>query len=491
MKTIKLRDSLASKLLIRVFIIYSIITITTTSIHIYEEYQHTKNSVYYEISSLENTFKSPLSKSIWNYNIEQRNILLKNINGLNIITGINFISKDKLLLKTYGETIDDELVYSFKLEDTFNNKKEFLGTIQLYSNSDIVFDRVKVGFYFIIIHSIIKTILLWFLFVWAFNKYLAKPLNNLTKKVKNIDFDNLDDYSIEKNYKIKENANELDMLRYSFSSMLNKINDSKKEIEFINENLEIRIQKEVNKNLIVQEKLYKSEKMASMGEMIGNIAHQWRQPLSVISTASSGMQLQKEYNMLTDELFQESCNAINTNASYLSNTIDDFRNFIQGDKTKTIFSLKDEIDSCLNLVDGSIKKYNINITLDLKEDIKIDGYENELTQCLINIFNNSKDILAEKKIEYKLMFISASTNKNRAIIKIKDNGGGIAEDIINRIFEPYFTTKHQSQGTGLGLHMTYNLIVDGMNGTIEVKNQTYTYKNKEYIGAEFTISLPL
>ena len=129
--------------------------------------------------------------------------------------------------------------------------------------------------------------------------------------------------------------------------------------------------------------------------------------------------------------------------------------------------------------------------LDLQENIKINGYENELTQCLINIFNNAKDVLKEKVKNNRLIFISTFINKDKVIIKIKDNGGGIPEDIIGKVFEPYFTTKHQSQGTGLGLHMTYNLIIDGMNGTIEVNNVSYEYENNKYKGAQFTISLPL
>ena len=249
-----------------------------------------------------------------------------------------------------------------------------------------------------------------------------------------------------------------------------------------------QLEKELKKK---EQELFKSEKLASMGEMIGNIAHQWRQPLSVISTGVTGLKLQKEYNILTDEELNQTCDAINDNVQYLSKTIDDFKGFIKGDRTKKIFSLKNQIASFLNLVAGSIKSEDINMILDLQEDIKIDGYENELTQCLINIFYNAKDVLVEKQIEDKLVFLSTSIINDKVIIKIKDNACGIPEDIINKIFEPYFTTKHQSQGTGLGLHMTYNLIVDGMGGSIEVENLNYDYDGKEYTGAEFKIILPL
>ncbi|MCK5110042.1 MAG: PAS domain-containing sensor histidine kinase [Arcobacteraceae bacterium] len=237
----------------------------------------------------------------------------------------------------------------------------------------------------------------------------------------------------------------------------------------------------------------------SMGEMIGNIAHQWRQPLSVISTAATGMQLQKEYGHLNDKEFDKSCEAINKNAQYLSKTIDDFRNFIKGDRLKTIFKLTHEIDSFYHLVEGTIKSNHINMILTIDENIEVDGYENELTQCMINIFNNAKDALIGNLEDNRLMFISSSvknseTSQERGqnvVIKIKDNAGGIPKDILPKIFEPYFTTKHQSQGTGLGLHMTYNLIVNGMNGTIEAHNVSYNYDNQKYTGAEFIITLPL
>ncbi len=250
---------------------------------------------------------------------------------------------------------------------------------------------------------------------------------------------------------------------------------------------------EYKENQRAQDKIIlEQSKMAQMGEMIGNIAHQWRQPLSVISTGATGMQMQKKYGVLTDEQFNTSCNTINDNAQYLSKTIDDFRNFIKGDRTKKMFNLQDGINSFLSLVKGTIKTNHINIILNLQEDIKIDGYDNELIQCLINIFNNAKDILKEIENEdNRLIFIYTFKEDKNVIIKIKDSAGGIPEDILSKIFEPYFTTKHAAQGTGLGLHMTYNLIVNGMNGTIDANNKTYKYNDKEYTGAEFKISLPI
>jgi len=269
------------------------------------------------------------------------------------------------------------------------------------------------------------------------------------------------------------------------------VNDKTKALKELNESLEQKIIREVEKNLHIQKKLFKSEKLASMGEMIGNIAHQWRQPLSVISTGATGMKLQKEFDCLSDEVFNKTCDAINNNAQHLSKTIDDFKNFIKGDREKKIFNLSKNINSFLHLLEGTIKNNDIEIILDLNDNIQINGYENELIQCFINIFNNSKDAIIEEKVRDGLFFITAKIEKDMSIIKIKDNAGGISEKILAKIFEPYFTTKHKSQGTGLGLHMTYNLIVDGMNGTIEAKNIAYSWKRNAYLGTEITITLPI
>ncbi len=233
-------------------------------------------------------------------------------------------------------------------------------------------------------------------------------------------------------------------------------------------------------------------KLASMGEMIGNIAHQWRQPLSIISTGATGMLMQKELSALNDESFEQTCNMINENAQYLSKTIDDFRNFIKGDRVKEKFTIERSINRLLSLLDGSIKHHNLTVIVDIDKTIEIDSYENELTQCLMNIFNNAKDALKENNKENdRLIFIRVKRKDNFAIIKIRDNGGGIPEEILPKIFEPYFTTKHKSQGTGLGLHMTYNLIVSGLQGTIEAKNVKFKYQNTMYKGAEFKIVLKI
>ena len=267
---------------------------------------------------------------------------------------------------------------------------------------------------------------------------------------------------------------------------------NKQELYVLNENLEHKVQEEVYKNREKDKMMSEQTKMAALGEMIGNIAHHWRQPLSVITASISGMQLQKELAILDDEKFNEVCCEVNKQAQYLSNTIDDFRNFIKGESIKNFFNLKQSVNTFLTLVKSSIKNHRITVETEIDESISINGYQNELNQCLVNLFNNSREAL-DNNVDERERYINIAVYKkdNDLIIVFKDNGGGIPDSIIDRIFEPYFTTKHQSQGTGLGLHVVYKLVVNMMGGTVTASNDTCTYKDKEYKCAKMVITLPL
>lgn len=235
--------------------------------------------------------------------------------------------------------------------------------------------------------------------------------------------------------------------------------------------------------------LFQQSKMAAMGEMLGNIAHQWRQPLSVITTAATGMKVQKEFGTLDDEAINRSVDTITDSALYLSKTIDDFRNFFKRDKTETNFSTNEVIGKVLKLTKSQFKIHEINIIKNI-EEFNLFGLENEFVQALINILNNAKDALIDKEAP-KLIFINVLKNDNKAIIKIADNGGGIDEKIIDKVCEPYFTTKHQSQGTGIGLYMTEEIIVKHMYGKFTISNIETIYENVTYKGAQITIELDL
>jgi len=360
--------------------------------------------------------------------------------------------------------------------------------------TDEEIDKIIQSFFIKIIVAILYLVIVLHLLI---QRNIVKPIEKFKNNFMSF-FDyvhnKIDDIKLSKNDSNDEIGQMSKILNNNIlvvKKKLDKEKELKKELEILNSNLEIKIDQEVKKSNTIEEKLFESEKLASMGEMIGNIAHQWRQPLSVISTGATGMILQKEIGILSDEKILQTCNSINDNAQYLSKTIDDFTNFIKGENVKKTFNLEAEIDSFLKLIEGSVKNNNIKIILDLQKNISLESYENELTQCFMNLYNNAKDALVENIDVYRYIFIKTKKENNKIIIQVKDNAKGIPEDIMPKIFDPYFTTKHQSKGTGLGLHMTYNLIVNGMDGKIEVENTKYEYEGKEYKGAMFTITLPI
>jgi signal transduction histidine kinase len=273
-------------------------------------------------------------------------------------------------------------------------------------------------------------------------------------------------------------------------SLTLRIEEKTKKLNDMNKNLENLVEKK-SKELIQKEKILNHQsKMAAMGEMIENIAHQWRQPLSVISTAATGAKLKKDFDTLSDNDFYETMNIINNSAQHLSDTIDDFRNFFTNEKEVSTFDANIPIDKVLYLISSKLKNRNITIIKNT-EVISILGLVNEFIQVLINIINNAVDAFEDNSCKEKMIFINLYKENNKLILKIKDNAGGIKEDILDRVFEPYFTTKHKSQGTGIGLYMSTEIIKKHMNGNLSVSNQEYTYNNIKYIGAEFKIEIPI
>jgi len=226
------------------------------------------------------------------------------------------------------------------------------------------------------------------------------------------------------------------------------------------------------------------EKIYAMGELIENIAHQWRQPLSVISTAASGIKLQKEYGTLNDEFLLEACDYINDNTQKLSDTINQFREFCHNDELAKEFNLKEIILDCYNIVKDSYAEKSINLVLDINDCI-IYGIKNNYIQIILTILANAKDILIEHNNDIKQKYIFIELKNN--LLSIKDNAGGIEKENISKVFEPYFTTKHKSHGTGLGLYIVHKIVTKYLNASIEVQNVEYEYNKKVYKGAEFRI----
>jgi nitrogen fixation/metabolism regulation signal transduction histidine kinase len=197
----------------------------------------------------------------------------------------------------------------------------------------------------------------------------------------------------------------------------------------------------------------------------------------------------KKYNKyLDDEFLNNSLDSILNTSKYLSNTIDDFRYFFKPQKEKSDFYLEKCCAKTIDLINSNFLNYDIKIIYKI-ENIKVCGYETELIQVLINILNNAKDALVTSNNSEKFIFIDIFKKEDKAIIEINDNAGGIDEKIIDKVFEPYFTTKHQSQGTGIGLFMCQEIVTKHMNGQISISNANFEFNNKNYTGALVKIIL--
>ncbi|MAC82593.1 MAG: PAS domain-containing sensor histidine kinase [Arcobacter sp.] len=264
-----------------------------------------------------------------------------------------------------------------------------------------------------------------------------------------------------------------------------RVEQQTKQLKDLNENLEKKVKKEVSKNKEKQKILFWQSRMASLGQMLGNIAHQWRQPLTELSLVMFNM---KKASLQNDEkkvkeLYLNSKDLIQN----MSSTIEDFTNFFNPQKEKKAFNIKDAIYESINILNKSIQKENINIKISVNNEYKVIGVSNELSQVIINLIQNAKDAFISKDIENRQIDITLEeksiSSKYYAILKVCDNACGISKENIDKIFEPYFTTKHKSQGTGLGLFMSKMIIEKSLNGTIEHQN----YKD----GSKFTISIPM
>ncbi|MEA3352831.1 MAG: HAMP domain-containing sensor histidine kinase, partial [Campylobacterota bacterium] len=223
-----------------------------------------------------------------------------------------------------------------------------------------------------------------------------------------------------------------------------------------------------------------------IGELLENIAHHWRQPLSVITSTASAMQVSKEFGTLTDESFNNSCNMINNNAQNLSKTIDNFKSFFITDTNKEIFNLKDTIDNYIDLVHTSFEDKNIKIISNI-DNIEIDGIKNDFIQILSILFNNSKYALENNEVDNKLIIVDLNKVNDHIVFSVKDNAGGIEEKNINKIFEPYFTTKHAYSGTGLGLYMAHEIVNNSLNGNISAKNLSFESNGYKCFGMQVLI----
>lgn len=257
---------------------------------------------------------------------------------------------------------------------------------------------------------------------------------------------------------------------------------AKSQLENLNSSLEKRIEDEIKKNTKQQHMIMQQNKLAQMGEMIENIAHQWRQPLAQINSSIILIDAILEKHNFKDTLVENKLTEIESLTSYMSKTISDFKNFFNPNKKKTIFNVEEAIQKANDVLKGLINSHHIQMEINIEKDLKINSYLGELQQVILIIINNSIDAFIHMNIHFPKILINAYTDNESLVIHIEDNALGINSDLLDKIFEPYFTTKHKAQGTGLGLYIAKMIVENSLLGFLSVENKQN--------GACFTIKIP-
>ena len=280
------------------------------------------------------------------------------------------------------------------------------------------------------------------------------------KKITPFEIANKNLYSI-----IHKTANELNRLTENLEI---RVNQRTQELKTLNDELEIRVTdavREVKRQTAI---VNQQSRLASMGEILENIAHQWRQPLNSVSWVLQDIEIKARLGNQADINIEEVASKINNSIQFLSNTIDDFRRFVDksSDMAQT-FNLRKTIESTKKLIEDTLTRLNIKIELDCDDDISYKGFENDIKHVIMNLINNSRDAFEENKIKNGKISISVYHEENVLQITVQDNAGGIPKPILANIFDPYYTTKHKTKGTGLGLYMSKNLI-EKVSGSLEV-----------------------
>ena len=441
---------------------------------------------------LDYLFIDKIKKFISNKEI---NIYAFDKNNMHLTIGT--LEEYKILSKSY---LTDQRVkvggkeYLQEILPLYNNDK-LIGVIALLeiekTISDYVFQLLKS---LLIVFTIILFIVIPFTIVLI--RTITTPIINLQRGIKELSSGNLgkqlDIYSKDEIGQLTMSFNDMStelaktdkikILNTQLKKTSQELRVAKEELEELNNSLEKKVEDEIEKNTKQQVILMQQSKLVQMGEMIENIAHQWRQPLAQINSSVLLVDIALDKENITNTMIDNKLLEIESLTDYMSKTIDDFKNFFDPNKRKTTFSIEDSIEKSYNIVKGTIQTHHIKISKEIDNTIYCCSYLDELQQVILTLLNNAIDALLTTKIDAPKILIKAYLKEKDIIIEIQDNAKGIDTEIINKIFEPYFTTKHKSQGTGLGLYMAKMIIDSALEGTISVINKSD--------GVCFTICIP-
>ena len=252
-----------------------------------------------------------------------------------------------------------------------------------------------------------------------------------------------------------------------------EVQEREEELHSLNENLSMKVQSGIEEGKQKDKKILEQAKLARIGSMISMIAHQWRQPLTELSGILMELETATRFKKADEKHILGAIERSDKMIQFMSNTIDDFRNFYKPDKVKEEFLVSDSCKNAINIIGASLKNFNIKLNINIENDKRIFGYPTEFSQVILNILSNAADILVERSIKNPQIDLNIDTKGILSIITIKDNAGGIAQKNQELIFDPYFSTKDSSKGTGLGLYISKLIIERNMGGELSVYNDAH------------------
>lgn len=419
-----------------------------------------------KVALMVNTLKPTISYNMaFELNKDIEKLLQTVLNEKNIISIQLSSKKIDIRVSKEKNTQAKILTYTTKIQDPFTNSD--IANIQInYSNEHLLLLYNKVINILLIIFIIaLFTFLSFYLYIKKeldALAYISKAMNNYSSKRE------LSPIIIQKS------TSEIDTIATSANEMMQSISKHVQELKSFNIRLAAQVQEKVKELQTQEQLLVHQSRQAAMGEMIESIAHQWRQPLNIIGLSSANLEMEYDLGVMTTENFKEKMEIISLNINYMSSTIDDFRDFLNPDTTLTHFSPKQTIQEVFKILKAQLENNNISFNLEVDEDVELLGIENEFKQVIFILINNSKDAIKSMQSKNKLsdakINISITQKEKSITLAFCDNGGGIKEDIIHSIFNPYFSTKFASSGTGIGLYIAKNIIESRMGADLSVKN---------------------
>jgi signal transduction histidine kinase len=371
--------------------------------------------------------------------------------------------------------IQEKITFSTTVIDSITHQVQATLVIS-YSNNYV--HELQMKLFMQLIFLSLFALLIFAITFWYFRKqfFVLRLLSNW-----------MGNYTIDKHsepFKSDNSNTEIKTITSSANKMVETIDNYRAQMEQINIELENRVENEINKRREKEQLLIQQSRLAAMGEMIESIAHQWRQPLNIIGLAVADINMKRALGLDENVDFEKNNTIINSNLAFMSNTIDDFRNFFNKDKESVSFDPVQPINEIFNLLGEQLHYANITYFLEKKCDGEIYGVVNEFKQVILNLVNNAKDAIKSKpnysggEIE-----VTVRCDSINLYVDISDTGGGVPAEIVERIFEPYFTTKLYAKGTGIGLYMSKVIIEQHFGGILSVKNSDE--------GAIFTLTMAL